>query len=111
MSKRITISVPNEMYEYIQDNKDFINISQVCQRAFEKSIKETEQRKKLYDQGLTDEIKFNKTELKLIKNVCLKYSHWSAMKKVDWLCGLLETADQDIWFMKGQFDQVINSAK
>jgi len=39
MSQRINISVPDELYEKIQDFKDLLNISKLCQNAILKAVK------------------------------------------------------------------------
>jgi len=39
LSQRLTISVPDELYERLQAVKDSLNISQVCQVAIEKQVK------------------------------------------------------------------------
>ena len=39
MAKKITISVPNELHQKIQDNKNRFKVSKVCQEALEEVVK------------------------------------------------------------------------
>jgi len=39
MAKKITISVPDELHQKIQDNKNGVKVSKVCQQALEEVVK------------------------------------------------------------------------
>ena len=43
MSKPINISIPEELYDKLQNYKHLINISKVCQEAIENIISEVEE--------------------------------------------------------------------
>lgn len=58
MAKRITISIPNELFDQIKRVKDElhqdINTSKICQKALSEAVKEAEAHKIYEDTGIKD---------------------------------------------------------
>ncbi|PLX77261.1 MAG: hypothetical protein C0615_05775 [Desulfuromonas sp.] len=57
MAKRMTISVPDELYEQVRNSEDGINVSQICQKALAEALLEQEASKVYKRCGFEDGVK------------------------------------------------------